>query len=189
MKLNKKIKITIGCLMLCLIPFQTYAHTSGTTGSESSQWILDINNHAGTTSIGYKIDVSVNSTYASYIKDGAARWNSVGPVSFFNTNTTNKGVFSAYADPDTSTVAFFGNYSSTNGHLSSWNIFLNIPKLDAKTVEGRKVTMAHELGHSIGLNDLYSSNNIGVLMYGYSDRNATYPTAADKAGATEGVKN
>lgn len=175
--------------MLILLPANVYAHTSGSTGSENDQWILDINNHAGSKNISYKIDTSsVNTTYAGYVTEGASRWNSVGPVSFSQSSTNFKGEISAYNDPDTSTVAYFGNYQSSNGHLTSWRIFLNITNLEKKTVEGRKVTMAHEFGHAIGLNDLKDSNNIGVLMYGYSDRNATYPTAADKAGATEGIK-
>lgn len=43
--------------------------------------------------------------------------------------------------------------------------------------------LEHELGHVIGLNDLYESRNQNKLMYGYSNTSASSPTSLDIWGA------
>lgn len=131
------------------------------------------------------------SAYDSTVTSAAKKWNNTGPVTITKTSTNYKGTVSQYADPDTSTIAKFDNYTSSNRHLTSWYIFINQPLIDGSgySTDKKATILAHEFGHAIGLNDLYdASYNIGVLMYGYDNGTATNPTQADVTGAKEAIK-
>ncbi len=79
-------------------------------------------------------------------------------------------------------VALYTGYvsnASTTGHTAYWTIAFN-------THEGISydaVTVAHELGHVIGLTDLYDNQNINKLMYYSNASTATSPTTSDLWGA------
>lgn len=64
---------------------------------------------------------------------------------------------------------------------------MNTSIMSTKTAAQHSQTMTHELGHAIGLYDLYNDNNKGKLMYGYSNSTASFPTSRDIAGAKEAI--
>lgn len=93
-----------------------------------------------------------------------------------------------YSDSNSSTVAAFYNYfSNTYGHLTKWSVKMNTSIMGGRTSAKNQETMAHELGHAIGLNDLYLS--AGVLMYEYSSCTSSSPTYKDITGAKKAVSN
>lgn len=59
--------------------------------------------------------------------------------------------------------------------------------MSSRTAAQNSQALTHELGHAIGLNDLYSDNNQGKPMYEYSTSTASFPTSRDIAGATEAI--
>ena len=148
-------------------------------GGEDIGWSIDENYHTNGTALTYSFssDPDLNSTYKSHVLTGASRWN--GIVTITNkADGSGTGSISTFYNPDTSTVAVFKEYSSNNsGHLTSWKIEMNRAKNVSST------TLAHEFGHVIGLNDLYDTQNINKLMYGYTSSTATMPSASDKWGA------
>jgi len=146
-------------------------------GGDNVGWSIDEGIHTNGTTVTYSfdyLDQYLTDTYRMYVTMGANYWS--GTVTITNkTDGSGTGKISTYSNPNTYTIAFFGEYSSNSyGHLTSWKIKMN----RAKTVTPR--VLAHEFGHAIGLNDLNSSNK---LMYGYSGGTATSATSSDLWGA------
>ncbi|WP_156926689.1 hypothetical protein [Cohnella panacarvi] len=182
----KKSMVLLILIMICTVPNVVFAHTSGSVGGESSGWSLDIDNHNGSASFKYKFDSSVDDEHKEYIRTGATRWSS--KVTITESSTGYKGTINQYSDENTSTEAAFYNYISSSGHLTSWKIKLNRPLMSCVSPAKREGIATHELGHAIGLNDLYNSTNDNKLMYGYSSRTTNSPATADLTGASEGIK-
>lgn len=149
-------------------------------GSEEAGWIIDESCHTNGTSITYSFDTSdiyLTDTYKSYTTTGASRWS--GTVTITNKEDgTGQGKISTVNSVSLPYNAQLRSYTTnSSGHLTKWEIVIN----RAKTVNA--VTLAHEFGHAIGLNDLYASKNSDKLMYGAATGTATRPTTADKWGA------
>jgi hypothetical protein len=188
---------TVLCLLLVLstLPLlSSSAHPSSIckTGGEMYGYYVDCNNHQASASFTWNTDipnsvVAVDYPYRQAMTSGAGKWS--GTVTISNTSTSsNNGKISTYSDPSTSTLAVFTEYSSdSNGHLTSWKIKFNKSKMDSFTAAEKATVAAHELGHAIGLNDLYLGANSDKLMYGFWPM-ASSPTAKDKEGAKEATK-
>ncbi len=113
-------------------------------------------------------------------RTGASKWSAV--VTFEETsNSSTSGVIKEYDFERTDVLGEFTNYhaNASTGHLTAWEIHFN----SNPGVEITDITVAHELGHVIGLNDLYIDTNRNKLMYFRSDSTATAPTALDLWGA------
>lgn len=178
-------------LLFCLIsiPNHASAHPSGTscfTGSELYGYVVDCNNHQATKTITYSAG-SLDTTYYNYVVNGASKWS--GTVTFSALTTAPQGSITKYTDTNTSIVAsFYDYYSNSSGHLTTWKIELNASIMNGRTAAKNEITLAHELGHAIGLNDLTTSPNNNKLMYGFSTTTATGPTTEDIKGAKEATK-
>ena len=150
-------------------------------GGEDVGWSIDEGFHTNGTTLTYSFsstDTYLTSAYKSYVTSGASMWS--GTVNIINkTDGSGTGQIDTFYDSDTYIVAKFYDYyaDSNTGHLISWKISMN------RAYNQSAVVLAHELGHAIGLNDLYASKNSGKLMYGYTDTTATSPTTSDKWGA------
>ena len=88
----------------------------------------------------------------------------------------NEVYFDQIEDIDTIAVTIVWGYFSgttSNRRLIEWDQVYNNDYLWSESGEGGKMDfeniVTHELGHSIGLNDLYSSSCIDQTMYGYAD--------------------
>lgn len=154
--------------------------TQSYVGGEDVGWSIDEGYHTNGTTITYSFsttDSHLTNTYKGYVTEGASKWSSLVTITL-KADGTGMGKISTFYNANTSTTAQFCNYSSdSSGHLTSWEIQMN------RAHQMTAVTLAHEFGHVSGLNDLYDSQNIGKLMYGYSNRIATGPTASDIWGA------
>ncbi|KIR03893.1 hypothetical protein P261_02708 [Lachnospiraceae bacterium TWA4] len=150
-------------------------------GGEDVGWSIDEGLHTNGTTLTYSFsstDTYLNSIYKSYVASGVSKWS--GTVNIINkTDGSGTGQISTMNSPNTGTVAMFckASANSSTGHLTSWQIVMN------RAYTQSAVVLAHELGHAIGLNDLYASKNSGKLMYGYTSGTATSPTTSDKWGA------
>ena len=92
-------------------------------------------------------------------------------------NFKNAIVFGDYADPGVIGVTTFW-YTRTSKQLVEFDILLNTDYMwgDA-SVNSSKMDLqniiTHELGHAIGLDDIYNTVCSSVTMYGYSDEGET----------------
>ncbi|MBX0314862.1 M43 family zinc metalloprotease [Planococcus glaciei] len=193
MKLKKL--LSTGIILFLLLSFfiwpnqEVDAHTTTCKrGSESLGWLVNCSSHAGKTSYTYRFATDLSATYKSYTSTGASRWNATSIVSIKNVSTSSNLVTS-HGGPDTGTVAVTSSWkNATTGHKTRWEISYNRYLMGSRTSTKNNGTATHELGHTIGLGDLYNSSNKNKMMYGYSDRTVYAPTTTDKTGAREAVK-
>ncbi len=145
-------------------------------GGEDVGWGIDESAHTNGAYVYYTFDNDVTSTYKTMARAAAEKW--ADYFSIIESNSSAIGTIKLVYRTDVSWVARFCNYSANSaGHLLSWEIQLNTAKSISST------TIAHEFGHVLGLNDLYSISNQNRLMYGYENRTVTSPTLKDNWGA------
>lgn len=190
----KKLIISVMTLSLfVLFPNLSDAHPLSSPncqpGGELLGYLVDCNNHQSTNSFSYYIPNSFSTAYITGVSDGASAWYPTVSITR-NFSITSPNQISTYTDVNTSTVASFYDYSSnSSGHLTKWKISMNTHHMDGFTSLQKKKTIAHELGHAVGLNDLQLSGNKDKLMYAFEDRTATSATAKDILGALEATKH
>ena len=195
---KKGFLLLIILLMMTLFPMVLYAHPASQEGILSKSyieqyegydiggddvgWSIDEDHHAESSTITYSFDTNdpnLTNTYKAYVAVAANTWS--GTVTFINkTDGSGTGMITTYNDPNDDSVAEFINYrdnTDNDGHLLGWTIQINT----GKSIEARYI--AHELGHAIGLNDLYASASANKLMYGFLTGSANAPTSSDIWGA------
>lgn len=180
----------VSVLLLMLFPAQkSSAHSCTSYGELYGYWI-DCNNHQATKNFTYYTVIGLDPTYVNYVINGATKWNNTGIFSITRSAVvTTNGSISTFSDPNGSVASFYNYSSNSSGHLTSWYIKMNTAIMGNRGAEQNNATMAHELGHAMGLNDLKLDGNIDKLMYGYSNRTATSPTEKDKIGANKILGN
>ncbi|PEI82686.1 hypothetical protein CN679_27640 [Bacillus pseudomycoides] len=173
-----------GVLFFGISDNKTLAHTP-VQGGTFDGYSVDIYNHAGKAHVNYVLSSSIDSNYKAFVLEGAKKWYSKGVIHFWNDPSGAVGSFHKYSNQNSSTNAYYSEWKSDyNNHLYSWKIKLNTAKMNSRSFAANSITVVHELGHAVGLNDLFRDFNGGVLMYGYSDRSATEPTKTDLLGAS-----
>lgn len=199
MKLKKRMMFFMSLVLLAFSFSNVYAHSTSQEGvlaktyhsgnggyyigGEDVGWSIDESCHTNGTTITYSFsttDSALTNSYKTYTIEGASKWNDV--VNIINkTDGTGTGEISTIYDANTAMVAKFTipttNGTDANGHLKEWSIVMN------RAYNITSITMAHEFGHVIGLNDLYESKNRDKIMYGYSLSKASEPTSLDEWGA------
>lgn len=180
--------VTVILFMAIFVP-KTSAHPSCKSYGESYGYWIDCKNHQADKYFTYNTAKSMETDYVVYVTMGAARWNSTGVVSIsriYPASPDYNGYIHTYTDRNTDVVAAFYNYDhDSSGHLTKWSVRMNKTIMDKRSHEQNRITMAHEFGHAIGLNDLEASYNRNKLMYGYSNRTASSPTSKDIEGAKQ----
>lgn len=171
------------CLLVCLlvmISATTVFATIAVYGSEKAGYMV------GTDQLRKKTntfdDYALNKKYKSYMTYGARVWKESGVVTFKRSRSS-PNIVDMCTSKDTSSVAYaklWGN--PRTGKLVRFEIRFNKDLMNGRIASRNKATAAHELGHTLGLLDLYEARNKGKLMYGISDRETIKPTAADIKG-------
>ena len=146
-------------------------------GAEEIGWLAHEGKHtASSSTVYFKFDSSVDTDTRRIFVQGGMKW--VGIVNFVVSSNSAVGTVYAVNDGNTDACAWVSNrVVDSNNHLISWKIYINT--YYTFTAE----TAAHELGHIIGLLDLYDSYNLDKLMYYSATSTATAPTDSDKNGA------
>lgn len=176
-------KIVNACLLVCLIVMisaTTVFATIAVYGSEKAGYLVE------STQLRKKTntfdDYALNKKYKSYMTYGAKVWKESGVVTFKRSRNTPNTVETC-TSKDTSFVAYAVTWGEVRtGKIIKFEIKLNKDIMNGRTASRNKVTAAHEMGHTLGLLDLYEARNKGKLMYGFTDRETTKPTATDIKG-------
>lgn len=153
-------------------------------GSEDIGWIIDESHHSYGI-VTYCIDSTVPVSLRDDIDAAVSAWNSKLMVFEKRTSSAMGTIVAGYYDisnPENNFVAQYGCISrnSSTGHVTSWIIQLNLTYISL--IDSKEI--AHELGHVIGLCDLYASKNTNKLMYGTSNRTVSTPQTIDVLGAS-----
>lgn len=112
----------------------------------------------------YMSSESMKALYQTYVTNGANLWGSNINLSY---STSGPGYIYAINDSSSSATAATSTSSGSDGITTSWYIEINSANFDDGSAEGKKRTLAHELGHVYGLGDLYISDASSQIMYGY----------------------
>ena len=199
--MHKRMITIVLCLTLLAICLPISAHTSSQSGVLAKEkipqynnqyyiggtvvgWSIDESCHAYTNSVTYKFDSIVDTDWRDFIKSADSRWSSTVAIDVSSTGT---GLVELDAFDIHIAAEFYDPHPNSNGHITvsgtSWKIRVNTNYIRTVT----KAIIAHEFGHVIGLNDMYSYSNRDKLMYGIDDPDntlaANYPTTQDKRGA------
>lgn len=180
-------------LSLIITPNNVLAHSSTcNSGSESTGWIVNCSSgsggHAGTSYYTYNFASDLSNDYKLISNVGIGRWTSTSIVNI-QYSLASSNLITSYGGPDSSVAAITSSWANAStGHKTKWQLSYNRYVMGNQTTEKNYVTAAHEIGHTIGLADLYNYSNIDKLMYVYTSTTASAPTSYDKTGANEAVK-
>ncbi len=155
-------------------------------GNENIGWSLNQNAHTNGNVLSYRFSddssVALDSDLRLLFQSATLLWDDVvtcpqlpsGP-GFVQLDYDYDGDYNAYCD-----IA----QVDSSGHFTKWTIAINYYYYRNASDAQITLTFAHELGHTIGLNDLYDSQNYNKIMCGYGNvRTATAPTSYDIWGA------
>ena len=140
-------------------------------------WSINENYHIGNTVIRYKYAADVSDEVKASFTQAFQGWSDAGITFIFSNSAI--GLISEYTNSNDSAYGKTTNLmTDSSGHFLHWEIKIN----SGKPIQSS--TAAHELGHVIGLCDLYSAScNNKIMYYTRNGRTVTSPTFRDKAGA------
>lgn len=172
--------VSVMAISFSITAFADYLDNGAIYGNESVGWnLLAKHQHRGSKVYKYKYDSnSTKSAYGNYITQGAALWGS-------NISFTEKGLFESAqctiattndANLDYTAAVIYSGNMAYNTHFDSITISIHTVNFnsnptnytDSQLNERKKRTIAHEIGHTYGLADLYEGINSLKIMYGYS---------------------
>jgi hypothetical protein len=195
MRIKKQISLMLAAIISILaLTITSSAHSTSQRGlvygGEIVGWIIDEDYHTNSNSLTYKIDSSANNTMHRWIiESGARMWNDYG---YFITqdNANSNFVIKAqnYGYANGSNARITNASVDSNRHFTKWEIIINTfpgnSALNQPAANPTALSIAHEFGHALGLNELTGDNNKDKIMYQYANtRTATNVTSFDLDGA------
>lgn len=126
----------------------------------------------------YAVSESVRALYDGYVQNGISLWGTYISMSY---SSAGEGYIYAVNDSTSRKTAITTTYANSDGIITGWNICINAYYFDGNSSEGKKRTLAHEIGHVYGLGDLDKYEYASQIMYGvYSESKNV--TSNDKNG-------
>ena len=202
------LKLTFALLFFLFTHLNVFAHPEISTLMYSeleTGWIIKESEVSGSHSKNHQITYYLDEeTFANetdnfgngtlYLKDdfknALTLWKTEIVELQFVEDTKANSIFKVYTENNIRNTAIasvqtFGEYEIVNEennhlHYVSALIFLNSARMSMNDSENIPV-IAHEIGHAIGLKDIYIRND--VLMYGYSPNFTKKPSSRDVKGA------
>ncbi len=191
-----KRKLTIALLVLSIITLlslQVYAHNSSQVdildhetdnghtiiGSESIGWIIDESMHLGSSVLTYRFSNTVTQTQKNSFYAAISIWSNAYPYLSF-TESSSGLLYITTNNANNGKIATTSGATNSNGHFTSATITIN----NYYSSYINPVSLAHEIGHVIGLNDLYDDGNDNKIMYGYYGTSATAPATEEIWGVS-----
>lgn len=183
MRLFRRLLVLLAFAVASFVGGYASAHTvSG--GSETDGWKTWSYGHLDTL-VDTWVPNSINPCAQKYydaITAGNDRWYaaySPPRINYYQSTSSSNDVY-CYNDPNDSMDArAFISSTKVNGDSVWFQIKFNTAR--STTTENLTKLAMHELGHVIGLEDLYNLTNKPQVMYKYGDR-AAYPSTKDKNG-------
>lgn len=165
--LNKKKTIIVVCAILTLVlPFSVYAY------SLDRNWVYND---------PQSVSVYISSTvpYLSDVESGYDNWDSLPEVDTYRSYNSNYAeAYITYSSVNTGAVA-----DTTKIGTSDWKQIVIRPPFKSITLVQRVETIAHEMGHCWGLNDIYNPDLMdSTLMRGEGFNNDSFPFQDDING-------
>jgi len=161
-------------------PSVALAHTVTTSGSEGEGWINQkAHYHHPTTSayFDWRPHYSLPSAWVDHMRSADSRWNNAqgSPVYCFRYDSSTNYIKDAQLGGPEARLLWTSEVGSNNQDYYSFDIVIDCDACTSYTTERKIGICVHELGHAIGLKDLFDSNNTDQVMYGSSASRATYP--------------
>ncbi|MCI8484221.1 MAG: hypothetical protein HFH41_07760 [Lachnospiraceae bacterium] len=175
-------RMTNGLIAICLIAAlsaTTVYATMVAYGSEKAGYMVC------TKQLRKKTDTfddsALNKTYRSYMNYGVKVWKDSGVVTLKRKSSSiNKVVMTKSDSRSLAWTYTWGD--SRNGKIQQFEIWFNTRQMSKRGKSGNQAIAAHEIGHAIGLLDLYEKRNRDKLMYGIENKEVVKPTKADIKG-------
>lgn len=179
------VKISVIFIISSLFNISSAHNQSGwVTGGEYVAWVYVSISHTNSNNLLYKFNesdpyfsTSNNPNYRNFIIQGAALWTNYSDITVSQSSSAVGEVLTYTSSSDGYNAKFYDQKADFSGHLTGWKIGMN------RSNTPNAISMAHEFGHAIGLDDLSGLANTNKLMYGSASTTAIYPTAFDKWGA------
>ncbi|MBC6316632.1 M43 family zinc metalloprotease [Listeria grandensis] len=189
----KKFYITslIFILLMTIFSPASKAHVVGNVGSETAGYIIKGTHLAKRTSDWTTYSLAIPSAYVDITNEGAKRWRETGIYQISNKVAKSINTINTNNDPLSSAYAVTTSYYYTDDYkIIQWHIKYNIYLMVKLTNAQKQAVATHEIGHTLGLKDLYNTNNNTNIMYGYGGDalKASKPSNKDKVGAAIAVK-
>lgn len=169
----------IACLLVTISTTTVFA-TMVAYGSEKAGYMVSTEQLRKNTNTFD--DSKLDNKYKSYMNYGAKVWKDCNVLTLKRKKSSVNKVIT-YRSKDTSVLANTRWTADQYGRIKTFVIKFNTVAMDKKTTSINKSVAAHEIGHTIGLLDLYEKRNQGKLMYGIIDKEYKKPTSKDIKGA------
>lgn len=145
--------------------------------------------HMGKRNTTYRFESSEGRTkYSSVIQNGSSLW--AGSLTFTEGLSSAEGVIKLISDQ--SYLALTQLNSATNGHTTSWELYICINTFDALPSEtDQNKVIAHEIGHIFGLDHvtnqpqiMYTPHKSNLVVHSYDRRGMNVMTDTHVHGST-----
>lgn len=135
-------------------------------------------------------DSALDERYKSYTAHAVNAWKNAGVITYTKKSNSNNIIQTQYLT-DSSAAAFVNVWENeVTGEIIRFRLTYNEFYMGRHSDTINKGVAAHEFGHTLGLMDLYGSQNGTVLMYGFTDNYTPnlLPTPKDIKGAKFAIK-